>query len=116
MMENLNFAAFQFPCNPESCCLSFHRDYTVKATDNGQWQADKGVRLARRLECKGWFCGYNAYDSFKELAALFMNGTIGTLTHPKWEAFPAFIGELEVLEEPQENLLQYRILFIETTN
>lgn len=112
-MANLKFGDFTFPINPESCRLSFHRDYEVKATENGTWNSSAGVRLARRMECKGCFYGTEAYGQFSALANLFMTAAGRTLTHHKWNPFPAFIAELEVLEEPQEDLLQYRILFVE---
>ena len=112
-MANLIFGNFTFPIAPESCLLSFHRDYDVSATQNGSWTSSAGVRLARRMECRGSFCGPQAHSQFSTLATLFMNGTKQTLTHYKWSPFPAFIAELEVLEEAQKNLLQYRILFVE---
>lgn len=116
MAANLQFSTFVFPCNPESCRLSYHRSYKVEVNDSGSWTATKGVRLSRRMECKGCFCGENAYDQFKTLSALFMNGSTGALVHPQWTQFSAFIAELEVLEEPQENFLQYRVLFVELSN
>lgn len=112
-MANLKFGSFEFPINPESCRLSFHRDYKVTVNDSGKWISTQGTRLARRMECRGNFCGVSAHSNFNTLASLFINGASHALLHQKWDPFVAFIAELEVLEEPQENLLQYRILFVE---
>ena len=112
-MSNLKFGSFEFPINPESCRLSFHRNYKVAVTESGRWSSSPGVRLARQMECRGSFCGAAAYGHFNTLANLFINGTSQSLLHQKWTPFAAFIAELEVLEEPRENLLQYRILFVE---
>ncbi len=112
-MNALEFAGFIWPNNPETCRLSFHRDYSIDAASGGSWTADPGSRLARKVECEGVFYGENAYNTFNRLANLFLGNASGQLVHPKWDAMSAFIAELEVLEEPCENLLRYRILFVE---
>lgn len=112
-MATLQFADFVWPNNPETYRMTFQRDYSIEAVDGGTWSADQGSRLARKFECEGVFYGESAYENFSALAALFMNGTSGQLVHPQWEAATAFLAELEVLEEPCENLLRYRILFVE---
>ena len=112
-MANLTFGTFMFPIDPESCRLSFHRDYAVEVTEGGIWKSSPGVRLSRRMECRGCFCGSQAHSQFNALSNLFMTAANQSLTHYKWGSFPAFIAELEALEEPQENLVQYRILFVE---
>ncbi len=112
-MNLLQFASFTFPNNPESYRMTFQRDYTVKALSGGGWSASPGSRLARKIECEGVFYGSDAHQSFSALASLFLSATSGVLRHPKWNEMSAFIAELEALEEPGEQLVRYRIVFIE---
>ncbi len=112
-MEALKFSSFTWPNNPETFRMTFLRDYAVTADSDGSWTATQGSRLGREITCEGFFYGEDAHANFSTLASMFLQATIGNLVHPLWDIVRVFMGELEVLEEPKENLIHYRILFIE---
>ncbi len=112
-MEALQFSTFVWPNNPETYRMRFRREYEMKSLAGGSWSVTLGGRVGREIVCEGVFYGDTAHDSFGALTTLFLSGTIGVLIHPRWDRMRALIAELEALEEPKENFVRYRILFVE---
>ena len=63
--------------------------------------------------CEGVFHGSTAYNSIITLSNLFVTGGTGTLKHPQWSATSVLMTDFEVIEEPGENLVRYKIKFLE---
>ena len=70
-------------------------------------------RLGRVFLCEGVFHGSTAYSSSIALSNLFLTGGTGTLKHPCWASVTALMTDLEIIEEPGENLVRYKIKFLE---
>ena len=70
-------------------------------------------RMGRVYLCEGVFHGSTAYNSIITLSNLFVTGGAGTLKHPHWSAVSVLMTDFEVIEEPAEDLVRYRIKFLE---
>lgn len=109
----MQFGTFTWPNDPETFCMKFTRKVKVEAANNGLWTVDNIARMARTFECEGVFYGSTAYQSIRDLAVLHIAGNPAQLTHPQWDPVTALLSEMEVTEGPGENLLRYKLTFIE---
>ena len=109
----MQFGTFTWPNDPEIFRMKFTRKVTVAAGGNGLWTVNNAARLGRTFECEGVFFGSTAYNSIRALANLHISGTAAMLRHPEWDATSAILSEMEVSEGPGENLLHYKLTFIE---
>ena len=109
----MQFGTFTWPNDPEIFRMKFTRKVTVAAGGNGLWTVSNVARLGRTFECEGVFYGSGAYNSVRALATLHIAGNPATLRHPQWDPVSALLSEMEVTEGPGENLLRYKLTFIE---
>lgn len=109
----MRFATFTWPNDPEILRMKFTRKVTVEPGENDQWTVTNVARLGRTFECEGVFYGSGAYNSIRALANLHIAGTAGALSHPQWDTATVLLSEMEVTEGPGENLLHYKLTFIE---
>ncbi len=71
-----------------------------------------GNRL-RRISGEGELYGEDCIAQFRELYGLFERGERGVLVLPRMPALYAYLRELKMIAEPQENVLGYRFTFLE---
>ena len=109
----MQFGTFTWPNDPEIFRMKFTRKVEVEAGNNDSWTVDNIARMGRTIECEGVFYGSNAYNSIRALATLHILGNPATLIHPQWDNVTALLSEMEVTEGPGENLLHYKLTFIE---
>ena len=109
----MRFGTFTWPNDPETFRMKFTRKVTVAAGGNGLWTVTDVARMGRTFECEGVFFGNGAYNSIRALATLHIAGNPASLVHPQWDTVTALLTDMEVTEGPGENLLQYKLTFIE---
>ncbi len=109
----MQFGTFIWPNDPEIFRMKFTRKIKVAAGDGDLWTVDNVARLGRTFECEGVFCGSGAYNSIRALASLHIAGRPARLLHPQWDPTTALLSEMEVTEGPGENLLRYKLTFVE---
>ena len=112
-MTALQFGTFTWPNNPETFRIVYARDLDIEGDDEGRWSVTNHGRLGRVFLCEGVFHGSTAYSSSIALSNLFLTGGTGTLKHPCWASVTALMTDLEIIEEPGENLVRYKIKFLE---
>ncbi|MBO2527026.1 MAG: hypothetical protein CW335_02460 [Clostridiales bacterium] len=109
----MQFGTFIWPNDPEIFRMKFARKVEVEAANGGTWTVNNIARMGRTFECEGVFFGSNAYNSIRALASLHIAGHPAALIHPQWDNTTALLSEMEVTEGPGENLLHYKLTFIE---
>jgi len=109
----MRFGTFIWPNDPEVFRMKFTRKVKVEAGNSDLWTVDNVARMGRTFSCEGVFCGSSAYDSIRALATLHIAGNPAPLIHPQWDAVNVLLSEMEVTEGPGENLLRYKLTFIE---
>lgn len=109
----MQFGTFIWPNDPEILRMKFQRKVVLEEGGNGIWSIVSNTRMGRTYECEGVFYGSNAYSSVQALASLHIAGNPALLTHPQWDTVNALLSEMEVTEGPGENLLKYKLTFIE---
>ena len=110
-MDKLSYKTFTWPQNPTT--------YREKAVREPQYITDvNGVVCFTGLGDKkveitaeGVFFGPQAFQSYKNLAALMEEVSYGTLTHPVWGARYVYLTALDMTQEPRENYVTYRAVF-----
>lgn len=112
-MTALQFSSFTWPNNPETFRIVYARDLDIKGDNAGRWTVTNHGRMGRVFLCEGVFHGSTAYNSIITLSNLFVTGGTGTLKHPQWSAISVLMTDFEVIEEPGENLVRYKIKFLE---
>jgi spore coat assembly protein SafA len=68
------------------------------------------------LQGEGVFAGEGAYESFRQLAAVFQEAGPGVLVHPVWPAERAYFVELKLTEKPLPDYVRYSFTFWEDWN
>lgn len=106
-MNKMKYKTFTWPENPADFAIDYVREPVYETL------ADKSVvfrglgPLKRTFRGSGAFAGGDAYQSFKALAALMNQTTSGTLEHPVWGSFTAYLVELHLEQEPRPNYVAY---------
>lgn len=112
-MLNMRYKSFVWPNNPYACKLSTSRELvTHRFPGRGCGLEDLGKNI-RVLTGEGEFFGENAYETMKELLAVFYEGGTGVLVHPVVDMNRAWFQELELLQEPRADYVKYRFSFWE---
>lgn len=112
-MNKMKFKTFSWPENPAEFHIRYLREPVYEVLE------DKSVvfrglgPVKRTFTGKGVFVGTGAYNSFKTLAALIPQGAPGTLEHPVWGSFSAFLMELNLSQEPRADYVAYDFTFRE---
>lgn len=112
-MTALQFGTFTWPNNPEIFRIVYTRDLEIKGDNAGRWVVINHGRKGRVYLCEGVFHGSTAYNSIIKLSNLYVAGGTGTLKHPQWADVKVLMTDLEVIEEPCEGLVRYKIKFLE---
>lgn len=113
MQQAMQFKDFVWPNNPTRFRASYRRRTAVLEHPGAMWQVQELGTQARTFSGEGIFFGENAYETFRRLAMLFYQGGAGVLSHPQWQDALVYLTELELEQEPRENFLRYRFVFVE---
>ena len=110
-MSNLFFRGYVWPQNPETYRQSFVRE-PVYVKDEAGNVSFVGLGLLKRVVTgSGAFYGADAYENFRELAALCDNAAAGALTHPAFGTVQAFLTKLEMTQQPRADYVAYSFTF-----
>lgn len=112
-MDKLVFKTFTWPVNPEVCQEAFEREPIYAKTDDGKSVFSGMGAMKRVITGSGAFFGSDAYANFSNLATLFADATLGTLTHPVWGARKVYFTELQMTQSPKEDYVAYSFTFTE---
>ncbi len=111
----MRFKTFVWPHNPESFEIRFARAVSAQKIPLGGVYM-QGLGLSYRvMSGRGVFFGKNAYEDFKRLAGVFYENTPGSLVHPIWQSTSAWLVNLSLAQEPQEDFVSYTFTFWEDT-
>lgn len=109
----MRFKEFTWPHNPEVYTVERRRRIAVHQVPFGPCVMQELGGSYRVLKGEGVFVGEDAYERFKELAAVFQEEGPGLLVHPVWPAERAYFAVLEAVEEPRPDFVRYRFEFWE---
>ena len=114
-MEKMSFKTFIWPQNPHT-----YREEFLREPMYGKNELEETVFLGmgpvkRTVTGEGAFFGNAAYESFRQLSALFAEESVGLLNHPLWGERTVWFTGLELTQEPKENWVSYRFTFREAS-
>lgn len=112
-MLNMRYKSFVWPNNPHTCSLSLVRQVAEHKYPGGDYHLESLGVGRRRLSGEGEFYGKDAYRTMKQLLTVFEQEGAGQLLHPVIEINQAIFSELELLQEPREDYVSYRFVFLE---
>lgn len=112
-MLNMRYKSFVWPNNPHACSLSLVRQVAEHKYPGGDYHLESLGVGRRRLSGEGEFYGKDAYRTMKQLLTVFEQEGAGQLLHPVIEINQAVFSELELLQEPREDYVSYRFVFLE---
>ena len=112
-MEKLRFKNFIWPQNPHT-----YREEFLREPMYGKNELEETVFLGmgpvkRTVTGEGVFFGNAAYESFRQLSALFAEESVGLLNHPLWGERTVWFTGLELTQEPKDNCISYAFTFRE---
>lgn len=112
-LSSMRFKDYTWPHNPETFVMEYQRQVALhKVPMGGCVLQDLGVSC-RVFRGEGEFAGTDAYEQFKELAAVFRETGPGVLVHPVWRTERAYFVSLSVTEEPRPDYVRYSFVFWE---
>ncbi len=108
-MDKLTFKTFTWPTNPET-----YQEEAARKPLYNNYDSFTGLGPVKRvITGSGSFLGIQAAEHYSALAALFADGTAGTLTHPVWGERTVFFTGLEMTQAPGAYHVAYRFTFTE---
>ena len=112
----MRFKDYTWPHNPEVYVVERQRRLAVHPVPFGRCVIQDLGSGYQVLRGEGVFAGENAYEQFRQLAAVFREGGSGLLVHPVWQTERAWFASLTVTEEPLPDYVRYRFEFWEDWN
>lgn len=109
----MSFKNYTWPHNPATFEVTNRRVLASYKSPFGRTLIRDMGRSYRVFRGEGEFAGENAYDCFKELEAVFNEGTSGLLSHPVWKQTRAYFAELSLAQEPRRDYVRYTFEFWE---
>lgn len=113
LLAPMRFKNYTWPHNPEIYAVERRRRLAVLPVPYGGCVIQDLGRDCRILRGEGVFAGDRAYEQFRELAAVFLEGGSGLLVHPVWQTERAWFAALTVEEEPLPDYVRYSFEFWE---
>lgn len=110
----MRYKDFVWPHNPRTYTIEYRREMGVHKVPFGRYHLQDLGTTRRIMRGVGEFVGEEAYQRFRELAAVFYSGGPGTLVHPVWQAANVYFVELELEQEPRREYVRYRFAFWES--
>lgn len=112
-MDKLKYKTFLWPQNPHTYREEFLREPVYVKDELGETVFAGMGPMKRTVTGEGVFFGSAAYETFRNLAALFGESSVGTLIHPLWGSRNVWFTGLELTQEPKEDWVSYRFTFRE---
>ncbi len=109
-MTLMSYKTFVWPQNPHTYRETVSRAPQYVTRDGVTYFNGMGG-MRRVITGSGTFHGADAYDRFQALLLLAEDGTAGNLEHPVWGIRYCYLTELELTQEPKENVVSYRFEF-----
>jgi len=109
----MSYKGYVWPHNPRTFSVSCGRDVVARRAPYGGWVLQDLGEKHRVFSGEGAFAGEDAYEQFRQLAAVFRENTAGILSHPVWGGVRARFVELKLLEEPRRDYVAYSFVFWE---
>lgn len=109
----MRYKDYTWPHNPEVYTVEYRRRMAAHPVPFGRCVLQDLGSAYRVLRGEGVFAGENAYEQFRELAAVFRETGAGVLVHPVWQAERAYFVSLTVTEEPLPDYVRYSFEFWE---
>lgn len=113
MLAPMRYKDFTWPNNPRSYTISYERPLALHKIPQGAYALEDLGRSCRVMRGQGEFYGPQAYETFKKLATVFYDDGPGTLFHPVWMTTSAYLTELQLRQEPEEDYVAYSFTFVE---
>lgn len=113
MATAMRYKTFIWPHNPRTFSLTLQRQTAVQKLPGGSFVTQDLGRTCRVMTGEGEFCGLGAYDTFKQLAAVFATEGPGILMHPQWLGASVYFTRLQLQQEPRADYVAYRFEFTE---
>ena len=111
----MRYKDYTWPHNPEVYQVECRREVVAHKVPFGGYVLQDLGKTYRILQGEGEFVGVRAYEQYKELEQVFLQGGSGVLVHPVWKTARAYFVSLELTEEPLPDYVQYRFTFWEDT-
>lgn len=115
-LSPMRFKQFVWPHNPRIYSTTFEREMAVNKIPMGRHYLQSLGRTCRIFRGEGEFTGQGAYDTFKQLEAVFQEESAGTLVHPVWMAVTAWFVSLKLEQEPRSDYVRYSFEFREVAH
>ena len=109
----MRYKDFIWPNNPYTCAMTTVRDVASHKFPGGGYSLEDMGMARRVLSGTGEFYGPQAYSTMKKLMKVFSQEGAGPLVHPVLELSQAIFAELELVQEPREDYVLYRFVFLE---
>ena len=109
----MRYKDYTWPHNPEVYQVECRREVAAHKVPFGGYVLQDLGETYRILQGEGEFVGEGAYEEYKALEQVFLQGGSGVLVHPVWPAARAYFVSLELTEEPLPDYVQYRVTFWE---
>ena len=113
LLTPMRFKGYTWPHNPEIYHVERRRRLAAHPVPYGGCVIQDLGSECRVLRGEGVFAGANAYEQFRQLAAVFEEGGAGLLVHPVWRTERAWFAALTVEEEPLPDYVRYSFEFWE---
>lgn len=111
----MRYKTFTWPNDPRTYTLSCERQTAVHKIPMGGFVVQELGRTGTVMRGEGEFFGKNAYESFRQLQAVFQTPGEGLLVHPLWQTTRAYFTELRLTQEPRADYVAYAFTFCEGT-
>lgn len=115
-LSPMRFKQFVWPHNPRVYSTTFEREMAVNKIPMGRYHLQSLGRTCRIFRGEGEFTGQGAYDTFKQLEAVFQEESPGMLVHPVWMAVTAWFVSLKLEQEPRSDYVRYSFVFWEVAH
>lgn len=112
-LSPMRFKQFIWPHNPRVYSTLCQRNMAVNKIPLGGYHLQNLGQTCRVFRGEGEFTGEGAYNTFKELEAVFREESAGILVHPVWLAVHAWFVSLKLEQEPRSDYVRYSFEFWE---
>lgn len=110
-MANLQFKSFVWPQNPSTYTQRVLRTPVYQETASGEFNFTGLSGVKRTISGSGVFTGPNAVSYYQQLEQLASLPAPGNLVHPVLGTYNCYLTEVEITQEPQDNVIHYRFVF-----
>lgn len=110
-MANLQYKTFVWPQNPSTYSERVLRTPVYEEAADGTISFTGLSGVKRTITGSGVFTGPNAASTYQKLEALATRPAPGDLIHPVWGTRNCYLTELEMTQEPCQNVIHYRFTF-----